>query len=88
MADLSDLQRKILGSLYYPEPFDNVLEEVGGPANYVADDLKTLIDKGMVQVMESDGQGGYIRRFYYDSDNMRAFEYQITKDGINAYHAK
>lgn len=88
MVELSELQLRILGSLYYPEPFDNVLEEANAPANYVADDLKTLIDKGMVQVVEPNEEGGYTRRFYYDSDNMRAFHYQITKDGMNAYHAK
>lgn len=87
MADLSELQKKILGSLYYPESFDTILEEVNAPANYIADDIKTMIDRGMIKVVEPDDKGGYERRFYYDSDNMRAFYYQITKDGLDAYHA-
>ena len=87
MADLTDLQKKILGSLYYLESFDTILEEVDAPANYISDDVKTLIDRGMIKVVEPNENGGYEGRFYYDSDNMRAFYYQITKDGLTAYHA-
>lgn len=87
MAEVTELQRKILGSLFFAEPFDNILEEVREPENYIADDLKTLIDKGMVVVMEEDASSGSMKRsFYYDTDNMRAFHYQITSQGLNAYN--
>lgn len=80
---MNEIQFQILDSLYFVEPFDNILSEVKAPENVVASELKTLIRLGWVQVMDFDTQiGDYKKTMFYDSDNMRAFSYLATKEGM------
>ncbi len=85
MAKLNEIQKKIIGCLLFTEPFEHILEETKGKANIIADELKQLIDARMVQVMEDNGNGGYKKTFFYDTDNMHAFSYLATEKGITAY---
>ena len=83
MTELNTIQKAIINSLTFTEPFDTLIEEVDATEPVIADELKTLIDKRMVQVME-DYEGQTRVSFYYDSDNMRSFRYQATSRGMDA----
>lgn len=82
MKTLNDLQRQIINALTFTEPFDTLVEEVSAPEAVIADELKTLIDQRMVQVMVEEG-GHFQKTFYYDTDNMRAFRYEATSRGLD-----
>ena len=86
--ELSDLERDILNSVYFVEPFENILEEVNLPAPIVADGIKTLIHKKMIVAMRWDeDKMEYVRSFIYDSDNMKAYSYLATKEGLLAHNS-
>ncbi len=86
--ELSDLERDILNSVYFVEPFENILEEVNLPAPIVADGIKTLIHKKMIVAMRWDeAKMEYVRSFIYDSDNMKAYSYLATKEGLLAHNS-
>jgi len=89
IPEIDDLEIDILNCLYFVEPFDKILEEVSYPPNVVADALKTLIHKKMVSVMSwEEDSGDYKRSFIYDTDNMRAFSYLATKEGLLAHNSR
>lgn len=80
---MNELQFQILDSLYFVESFANVLEEAGEPVPIVVDELRTLIDKGWIQVMEFDKeQNDYVRTAIYDSDHLENYHFLATKDGL------
>jgi hypothetical protein len=80
---LNDVQFDILDAIYFVEPLENILEEVPAPRAVVLDELRTMIDKGWIQVLRFDEQrGDYIRTAIYDSDHMEDFRYLATKDGL------
>lgn len=83
MTTLNTIQKAIINSLTFTEPFDTLVEEVNAPEPVIADELKILIDKRMVQVME-EVDGKTQKSFYYDSDNMRSFSYQATARGLES----
>ncbi len=83
MIKLNSIQKAIVNSLTFPEPFDTLVEEVEAPESVIADELKALIDKRLVQVME-ESDGKIQNSFYYDSDNMRSFMYQATARGLES----
>ena len=83
---INPLQYKILDRLFFTEPFSRLLEELSEPRNVIGAELKELIVKGMVQSMEYDEKrGGWKKSIYYDSDDMDAFHYRITGQGMEAY---
>jgi hypothetical protein len=89
MRTLTDVEYDILNALYFVEPFEKILEEVDAPENIVADGLKILIDQKMVAPMKWDEKTKeFIRSFIYDSDNMRAYHYLATKEGLIAHNSK
>ena len=83
MTKLNTIQKAIINSLTFTEPFDTLVEEVSASEPVIAAELKDLIDQRMVQVME-DVDGKWKKSFYYDSDNMRSFSYQATAKGLEA----
>lgn len=83
MSKLNTVQKAIINSLTFTEPFETLVEEVQAPEPVIADELKTLIDKRLVQVME-ELDGKMRKSFYYDSDNMRSFNYQATAKGLES----
>ncbi|GAB1449612.1 MAG: hypothetical protein LCH37_12060 [Bacteroidetes bacterium] len=88
-TDLSELEWDILNCLYFVEPFSTLLEETGYPAPIVADGLKTLIHRKMVVPMRFDEtKQEYLRTFYYDADNMDAYSYLATKEGLMAHNSR
>jgi hypothetical protein len=82
MIELNPIQRQILRSLTFPEPFDTLVEEVKGTQPVIGAELKYLIAKGLVTVIDRDDRGRDKPSIFYDSDNMRAFRYQISAKGL------
>lgn len=86
---LSEIEYEILDAIYFVEPFENILAECSAPANIVADVLKQLIHKKYVVAMRYDeAKEDYVRSFIYDSDNMNAYSYLATKEGLLAHNSK
>ncbi|MCZ2140980.1 MAG: hypothetical protein LC096_06260 [Bacteroidia bacterium] len=84
---LSDIEYEILDAIYFVEPFDKILSECNAPANIVADVLKQLIHKKYVVAMRFDEvEQEYVRSFIYDTDNMHAYAYLATKEGLLAHN--
>ncbi len=82
-AELTDLQFQILDSLYFVETFAHVLEEAEVPVPILVDELRTMIDRGWVQVMQFDGEkGDYIRTAIFDTDHLEDYAFLATKDGL------
>lgn len=80
---LTDLQFDILDAIYFVEPLDNILEEVDQSRPIILDELKSMIDKGWVQVMKPDqGSGDYVRTPIFDSDNLQEYRFLATKEGL------
>ena len=86
---LTNIDYDILNALYFVEPFEKILEEVDAPDQIVADCLKQLISKRLVSAMKWDEEKReYVRSFIYDSDNMNAYSYMATKEGLMAHNTK
>lgn len=89
MRALTDLEFDILNALYFVEPFEKVLEETGQPESQVKDGLRFLIDNKLVTPMKwDDEKGAYIRSIIYDADDMRAYRYLATRDGLVAHNSR
>ncbi len=89
IPELDDIEYDILNCLYFVESFDKILEEVAQPPSVVGDVLKTLIHKKMVVAMKwEEEKQDYKRSFIYDSDNMNAYAYLATKDGLLAHNSR
>jgi hypothetical protein len=89
MSKLSDVEFDILNSLYFVEPFEKILEEVDFPTNIIAATLKQLIAIKYVTAMKWDEKtNDYVRSFIFDSDDMYAYRYLATKEGLMAHHGR
>lgn len=81
--ELTDIQFQILDSLYFVETFAHIVEEANEPPAVVKDEIRTLIDKGLVQVMMFDEEKGDFRRTtIFDADNIQDYSFLATKDGL------
>lgn len=80
---LNDIQFDILDALYFVEPFEKLREEVSSPLPVIIDELRTLIDKGWVQVMIYDEDAhDYVRTGIFDSDHLEEYHFLATKEGL------
>jgi hypothetical protein len=87
--ELSDLQFAILDSLYFVEPFDKILEEAGYPENLVGAELRQMISRRWVQPMRFDKElNDFVRSNIHDVDDMRAFSYLATKEGLLRHNGR
>ena len=88
-STLNELEWDILNAIYFVEPFQNILDECKASEPIVADALKQLIHKKYVVAMRFDEETQeYIRSFIYDTDNMHAYCYLATKEGLIAHTSK
>lgn len=88
-APLTDIEYDILNAIYFVEPFENILAECSYPPNVVIDVLRQLIDKRYVVAMRFDEETQeYVRSFIYDADNMDAYSYLATKEGLLAHNSR
>lgn len=85
MQELNPIQFKILNSLYFEESFQTLIDEVGGMSAVIADELKQLIDRRLVQVLESTNSG-FRKSIMYDTDDMHAYYYQATSAGMDLHN--
>lgn len=86
---LSDIEYDILNAIYFVEPFQNILDECKAPEKIVADVLKHLIAKKYVTPMQFDEEKQeFVRTYFYDSDDMRAYYYLATKDGLMIHNSR
>ena len=66
--ELDSVDMQILNSLIFPEPFDILIEEV----------------KGLVQALsKNELTQKWEKGFFYNSDNMHDYRYQITTKGLD-----
>ena len=87
--NLSDIEYDVLNALYFVEPFDNILADCPYPETIVKDVLRQLITRKYVVPMRFDEQKQeYIRSFMYDGDDMRAYAYLATKEGLMAHNSR
>ncbi|MCU0421892.1 MAG: hypothetical protein MUC81_03695 [Bacteroidia bacterium] len=87
MSNLTDVEFQILDAIYFVEPFKHIVAECDFPEPIVADVLKQLIHKKYVVAMQFDEQKQeFVRSFIYDSDNMHAYHYLATKEGLLAHN--
>jgi len=86
---LSTIEYDILNAVYFVEPFENILSECNEKEPVVADVLKQLIHKKYIVPMKWDEtKSEFIRSFIYDSDDMRAYHYLATKEGLMVHTTK
>ena len=84
-SQLTDIEYDILNAIYFVEPFENILAECNAAPNV----LKQLIAKKYVVAMRFDEeQQEYLRSFIYDTDNMHAYAYLATKEGLLVHNSK
>lgn len=87
--ELTDLQFDILDSLYFVEPFERILDEVGQPENIVAAELRQMIARRWVQPMRYDDKvRDYVKSPVHDTDNLRAYHYLATKEGLLIHNGR
>ena len=83
------IEYEILNCLYFVEPFDKITEELSYPPTVVRDVLRNLIHKKLVVAMLwVEEIQDYKKSFIYVSDNMFAYSYLITKDGLLAHNSR
>lgn len=81
--ELTELQFQLLDSLYFVERFEHVLEESGEKRPVVVDELRTMIDRGWIQVMAFDEEeGDYRRTQIFDTDHLEEYAFLATKEGL------
>lgn len=88
--ELNDVQFDILDALYFVESYAHVLADTDfHPEPVVRAELKTLIDRGWVQVMYFDeAKGDYARTGIYDLDNMHELFFLATKEGLLRHNGR
>jgi hypothetical protein len=86
---LTDIEYDILNAIYFVESFEHILEECKEKPAIVADVIKQLIHKKYIVPMRWDEEKTeYIRSFIYDTDDMRAYHYLATKEGLIAHNTR
>jgi hypothetical protein len=82
-GELTDLQFDILDAIYFVEPYENILTDIEQTEPIIRDELRTMIDKGWVNVMIfNEEKGDYEKSRIYDTDNMQNYAYLASKDGL------
>lgn len=87
--ELSDIESRILDSLFFVETFQNIVKECGEKPAVVGDVLEQLIHKKFVAPMKwDDEKSDYVRSFIYDRDDLSAYAYLATKEGLMILHGR
>ena len=82
--ELDTIDLQILNALTFPEPFSLIVEEVNAPVSIIGDSLKTLMVKDLVKPLtENKETNRWEKGFFYNSDNMHEYQYQITSKGLD-----
>lgn len=87
MVEITAVQRKILGVLYFREPFSRIVEDAAESPQIVKDELKFMISRRWINVMAYDpAQEDFISSSMYDVDNFEDYEYVLTPRGMDVYN--
>ena len=80
---LTPLQYDILDTLYFVEPFEHIVEEVDAAIPVIRDELRSMIDRRWVHIMEFDQQkSDFVKTRFYDTDRMQDYHYLASKAGL------
>ena len=86
--ELTETEMDILNVLYFTETYQNILEEVDAEPRIIKDCLRQLIDANLVTPMAANEKGEYERSAFYDADDMTAYQYVATRDGLLAHSGR
>lgn len=87
--ELTTLEYRILDSLYFVEPFDRIVAECGEKPAIVSDVIEQLLHKKLIVPMRWDEEkSDYVSSFMYDRDDLNAYSYMATKEGLMAHNTK
>lgn len=87
--ELTDLQFQILDSVYFVESFENIREEADATLPVVVAEMRYLIDKGWIQVMQFDGEkDDYVRTAIFDTDHLEEYHFLATRDGLMKHNGR
>jgi hypothetical protein len=82
-SELNDVQFRILDAVYFVEPFERIAEEAGAPLPVIVDEMRYLIDRGWIQVMQFDPErNDYVRTGIFDTDHLEQYHFLATKAGL------
>lgn len=85
--ELNSVQKAILGATYLAESFRNLEEEIDAIPAVIKDEIRTMVDKGWIQVMAYDeGVGDYKRTAFFDTDKLEEYHFMITGSGMDLPH--
>jgi hypothetical protein len=86
---LTDIEYDVLNAIYFVESFEHIVAECAKPPSIVGDVLKQLIHRKYVVPMRWDEEKTeFVRSFIYDTDNMNAYSYLATKEGLMAHNSR
>lgn len=81
--ELNDLQFRILDSVYFMESLAHIIEEADAPRAHVIDEIRTMVDRGWMQVLAYDEtRSDYLRTGIFDNDNLDEYRFLATKEGL------
>ncbi len=87
--ELTDLQFDILDALYFVEPYETILREVGAPEHLLGAELRTLISRRYVQPMHFDPKANdWVRATFHDTDRLADYRYLATKEGLLKHNGR
>lgn len=88
-SQLTDIEYDVLNAIYFVESFEHIVSECARPPAIVGDVLKQLIHRKYVVPMRWDEEKTeFVRSFIYDTDNMNAYSYLATKEGLMAHNSR
>jgi hypothetical protein len=84
---LTEVQFAILDTLYFPEPFENVVQEVPHSRPVVLAELRELLQVRFVQALRWDDTArDYLVTPFVDYDRLAEFRFLATKTGLMAHN--
>lgn len=87
MIEITAVQRKILGVLYFREPFSRIVEDAAEKPQVVKDELKFMISRRWVNVMAYDPvRKDFASSSMYDVDHFEDYEFVLTPRGMAVYN--
>lgn len=76
MRPLLNVEYEILGTLYFKETYNKIIEEVNYPENIVAASLRFLIENKLIAVLVFDEtEMKLVKTLIYDKDNLQEYSF-------------
>ena len=84
---LTKIQFEILNSIFFAERFESIVEELTHPVPVIRDELRGLIRKRMVIVLE-ERAGEYHPLSVFDSSSPENYAFRASNKGIEAFEKR